>query len=135
MDPTGTSQYGGKYQCLIALMKDRILNDEQFAKKYPTTEYIQENVYFGNLPEINRVANVIKSKINEDYQWKSERTGEVFQLMFVDGTGDKKKKLSVNFVNGEATVKLALKEDLTNINNPRYPWLESLAVQGKIFTK
>ena len=42
-------------------------------------------------------------------------------------------KIKVNFVKGETVVKVVLNEDLTKENNPRYPWLESLALQGKIF--
>ena len=91
------------------MIKERIASDANFASIYPSVDYVLENVYLGHLPEIVQIANIIKEKTIKDFKgWKSLETSEVFQLIFLDSTDKTKKKLKAKFVDGEATVKIAL---------------------------
>lgn len=40
--------------------------------------------------------------------------------------------MALNFDEGHKKVKLAMNEDLTYSNNPRYPIFENMAIQGNI---
>lgn len=81
------------------------------------------------------MANEVKGKlsvVDGSYAWNKKGSEKIFKLKFLDEKGERTKKLKVNFVKGEATVKVALNGNLTDQNNPRYPWMESLAIQGNI---
>ena len=55
-------------------------------------------------------------------------------MTFKDEKGNFTKKLPVKFINGRASVNVYLNKPLTDQNNPRWPFLESLCLVGSLTT-
>ena len=150
IDTGGARQYNSNFSNFDSSWKSpeekiqaKLLASSEFRDKYGNLDEIDQTVFQGHLDEIVTTADYVidSSKLDMQHQpgeiptsfsWLVPSTQNTFALNFLSSTGVKSTTADVAFVNGIASVKLALNTDLTEDTNPRFPTLESLAVQGNI---